>query len=105
MLRHSRGDDTIMARKMVRRWRLFCCIQGKNREEEGRKLISKMKEKGFKAKRWATRPEHFLSGHFHIVVLCTFEELCKLGGVPLVRWGKKQMEKELGKLDQLETVT
>jgi len=64
-----------------RRWRLFSCFMGQHRERRANALIEEMESKGFKAKAWAPRPEHKTSGHTHIVVLCTFEELCKLAGI------------------------
>lgn len=45
------------------------------------KDIKALRKKGFEAKRWAPRPEHLKSGHFHIVVLCTFDELCQFSGI------------------------
>lgn len=81
-----------------RRWRLWTCFEGDpNSKTEMRNCHSKMEKeiealqkKGFKAKRWAPRPEHYWSGYFHVVVLCTFDELCKLGGIqPKYRGAKK----------------
>lgn len=75
-----------MAKKKPRRWRLFKCFQNDSenaRRVDARELISWLELKGFKAKVWAPRPEHKTSGHIHVVVLCTFEELCKLGGIPV----------------------
>ena len=66
-----------------RRWRMWECFQGQHRHEKAVNEIAKLMEKGFKAKRLVTRPEHLSSGHIHIVVLCTFQELCQLAGIPL----------------------
>ena len=64
-----------------RRWRLWECFQGPNRVEKAAQEMFKLRNKGFKAKVWRTRPEHYYSGHIHIVVLCTFDELLKLAGI------------------------
>lgn len=73
-----------------RRWRLWTCIQVdpnsamkmRRAKNKMRREIKALQEKGFKAKRGVTRLEHLTSGHFHIWVLCTFNELCKLAGIP-----------------------
>ena len=66
---------------MARRWRLWACFQEEAREEKAAKEINYLRSKGFRAKRWATRPEHYTSGHIHIVVLSTFDELLELAGI------------------------
>jgi len=70
-------------KKKPRRWRLWRCIEGSenHRHVEAREEIAWLELKGFKAKIWAPRPEHKTSGHTHIVVLCTLEELCRLAGI------------------------
>lgn len=68
-------------KKKPRRWRLWSCSMGKNRKEEAQKDIEYLASKGFHAKVFAPRPEHKTSGHIHVVVLCTFEELCRLAGI------------------------
>lgn len=72
-----------MNKPKPRRWRLWTCIMGSeaHRAVEAREEIAWLESKGFKAKIWAPRPEHKTSGHTHIVVLCTFEELCGLAGI------------------------
>ncbi|MBA7554344.1 hypothetical protein ES705_46958 [subsurface metagenome] len=70
--------------KKPRRWRLWRCIQEgseNHRQVEAREEIAWLDLKGFKAKIYAPLPEHKTSGHTHIVVLCTFEELCMLAGI------------------------
>ena len=64
-----------------RRWRMWECFQGQHRHERAANAVAWLKKKGFKARRLVTRPEHLSSGHIHIVVLCTFDELCKLAGI------------------------
>ena len=64
-----------------KRWRLWSCCVGQHREQKAAEELKKLREKGFEAKVWAPRPEHKTSGHIHIVVLCTFDELCKLAGI------------------------
>jgi len=54
---------------------------GRHRQHEAEKEIKMLNEKGFKAKIWAPLLEHKTSGHIHIVVLSTFEELCQLAGL------------------------
>lgn len=79
-----------------KRWRLWACFEGPGSEKKGCDEIRVLLKKGFKAKRWATRPEHYTSGHFHVSVLCTFEELCKLGGFEIKKRGKlKRYQEEL----------
>jgi len=70
-------------RKKPRRWHLWRCILGKvnHRLVEAREEIAWLESKGFKAKIHAPLPEHKTSGHTHIVVLCTFEDKCKLAGI------------------------
>jgi len=43
-----------------------------------REEIAWIEAKGFKAKVWAPLPQHRTSGHTHIVVLATQEELLNL---------------------------
>ncbi len=69
---------------MSRRWRLVRCFQDEVKEERERKAqscIEKIKNLGYPAKIWVPLPQHQTSGHIHIVALCTFEELFKVGGV------------------------
>lgn len=68
-------------KKKPRRWRLWSCSTGKNQKDEAQKEIEYLTSKGFRAKVFAPRPEHKTSGHIHVVVLCNFEELCKLAGI------------------------
>lgn len=68
-------------KKAVRRWRLWSCIMGKRREEKAELEIDYLKRKGFKAKINAPLPRHKTSGHTHIVVLATLDELLSLTGV------------------------
>jgi len=72
-----------MTKGKTRRWRLWRCIEGStaHRQVEAKEEIAWLDLKGFKAKIWAPRPEHKTSGHTHIVVLSTFEDLCKLAGI------------------------
>lgn len=84
--RRKTGMDKRMKKrkdKKPRRWRLWRCIMGSeaHRRVEANEEIAWLELKGFKAKIWAPRPEHKTSGHTHIVVLCTLEELCKLAGI------------------------
>lgn len=51
------------------------------REKSSQAAIKYLESKGFKAKVWAPLPEHKTSGHIHIVVLCTFNDLCRLAGI------------------------
>ena len=67
--------------KKPRRWRLWSCSMGKNREQTAQEAIKYLESKGFNAKVWAPLPEHKTSGHIHVVVLCTFKELCKLARI------------------------
>lgn len=64
-----------------KRWRLWICCMGQHRKKKAAEELKKLREKGFRAKVWMPRPEHKTSGHIHIVVLCTFDELCKLAGI------------------------
>ena len=66
---------------MPRRWRLWGCFLGEHREQKASEAILKLRKKGFRAKRWAPRPEHYTSGHIHIVVLSTLDELFQLAGI------------------------
>jgi len=81
-IRHK--QQTLAQGKDFKRWRLWHCFQGLDSEVEVKKEIRALKEKGFKAKIWAPLPQHKTSGHIHIVVLCTFTELCKLQGIDKV---------------------
>ena len=67
--------------KQVRRWRLFECFMGKHREARASELILDMRKKGFRAKVWAPLPQHYTSGHIHVVVLCTLDEKLELAGI------------------------
>ena len=65
----------------MRRWRFWACFQGENREKEATDEINRLKEARFDAKVWAPLPQHKTSGHTHVVVLCTTDELFKISGV------------------------
>ena len=65
----------------VRRWRLFKCFMGPDREEQAAKLISSIEAKGFKAKVHAPLPEHKRSGHVHVAVLADLRDTLELAGV------------------------
>ena len=67
--------------KDYKRWRLWTCVEGKDRHAKVLEEIKQLENQGHKAKVWAPRPEHAISGHLHIVVLATFRELCKLAGI------------------------
>lgn len=69
--------------KKPRRWRLWTCIEGSeaHRRVEAKEEIEWLELKGFKAKIWAPLPQHKTSGHTHIVVLSTLDELLELAGV------------------------
>ena len=66
-----------------RRWHFWICFQGSfnARHVDAREEISWLEFKGFKAKVWAPLPQHKTSGHTHVVVLCTTDELFKISGV------------------------
>ena len=80
-IRHK--QQTLAQGKDFRRWRLWCCVEGSEsyRWCQSGKEIYWLRSKGFRAKVWAPRPEHKTSGHTHVVVLCTFTDLCKLQGI------------------------
>jgi len=65
----------------VRRWRFWACFESIFRDKMAREEIAYLESKGFKAKIWAPLPQHKTSGHIHVVVLCTLDELIKLAGV------------------------
>jgi len=74
--------------KDYKRWRFWHCLVGdslNSRLVDAREEIWWLEGKGFKAKIWAPRPEHKTSGHTHIVVLSTFNELSELSGLPPMR--------------------
>lgn len=75
---------------MARRWRFIECFEGENREREASELINFLRTKGFKAKVWAPLPQHHTSGHTHVVVLSTFDELLELVGIKKKRAGKDE---------------
>jgi len=65
-----------------RRWHFWGCFERADRgEQEAKDEIEFLEREGFKAKIWAPLPQHKTSGHIHVVVLCTLEELLKLAGV------------------------
>lgn len=65
-----------------RRWHFWACFMGKkNGSEYAAREIEELKKKGFKAKIWQPLPQHQTSGHFHVVVLSTYDELFKLAGI------------------------
>ena len=68
---------------MVRRWHLWSCSQGSpaHRQREAEEEIAWLELKGFEAKIWAPRPEHKTSGHVHVAILCTPEDLLKFAGL------------------------
>jgi hypothetical protein len=66
---------------LARRWRFWACFQDDDREEKAREEIGLLKRRGFGAKVWAPLPEHKTSGHIHIVILSTFDQLCDLAGI------------------------
>ena len=81
----ERVQKYLAAGKDYKRWRLWHCIVGMGanaRHVETNEEIRWIELKGFKAKVWAPLPQHRTSGHTHIVVLCTFKQLCSLGGLP-----------------------
>ena len=71
----------LLVKKELRRWRFWCCFQGEDRIERANAEIKEIEARGFKAKVWAPLPQHKTSGHTHIVILCTLNELLKLVGV------------------------
>lgn len=66
------------------RWRLLNCFVGENRDRRAEEAIRCYEQEGFKAKIWSPLPQHKISGHVHIVVLCTAVEKVALGvGIPI----------------------
>ena len=65
----------------VRRWHFWDCFQGDDREEAAESEIYALKCAGYAAKIWAPLPQHKTSGHTHVVVLCTTNELLRLAGL------------------------
>jgi hypothetical protein len=80
-IRHK--QQTLAQGKDFKRWRLWRCIQGSepHRRVEAREEIAWLELKGYKAKIWTPLPQHKTSGHTHVVILCTFTELCTLQGI------------------------
>lgn len=54
---------------------------GQHRRRKAKEEMAILEKKGFKTKIWAPLPEHKTSGHIHIVVLSTFDELCELAEI------------------------
>lgn len=65
----------------VRRWHFWGCWQSPIRKVEAKLAVRKLRKLGFKAKIWATRPEHEHSGHIHVAVLATWGEVLNLSGL------------------------
>lgn len=84
-VRSDRGKPRKHAcmKKPVRRWRFWRCIEGSvaHRTVEAREEIAWLDLKGFKARIHAPLPRHQTSGHTHLVVLATLDELLSLARV------------------------
>jgi hypothetical protein len=65
----------------VRRWHFWGCWQSALRKLEARLAIRKLRKLGFKAKVWTPRSEHKHSGHIHVSMLATWNEILKLSGL------------------------
>ena len=64
-----------------RRWRLWQCFLGPFNLSLALREITVLNMRGFRAKLWATRPEHLHSGHVHVCVLATLNEKLLLAGI------------------------
>lgn len=51
----------------------------KDREVRAKDAIRCYEQEGYKAKIWTPLPQHKMSGHVHVVVLCTLAEKVMLG--------------------------
>lgn len=61
-----------------RRWHLFSSRFGEFRFKDSEDDLKWLDSKGFRAKIGATLPRHKTSGHTHVVVLCSKDDLSEL---------------------------
>ena len=99
-----RVQDYLAKGKDYRRWRLIQCFMNRKqntREKKAEQFIRKMQKLGYKAKIYAPLPQHKTSGHIHIVVLCTFNEKCRLMGILTSRRDPREIVDALTELKKV----
>lgn len=95
-IRHK--QETLAEGKDFNRWRLWLCfehLETEIREAHAKRIIKDLEKAGYRAKVWSPLSQHKMSGHIHVVVLCTFREFCKLAGIPFRTQKTEEANKDL----------